>query len=91
MKNNFFNIIFAAILAVLAAGNAHAKDLNLLTYPTTRPVSCIKNTTLRSPNTGKPKTGDNVNINQSHAGSGKTGARGVGRPGSRRGYPGARL
>jgi len=55
MKNNFFTIFLAAVLAALAAGNAHAADVNLLnvSYDPTREL--YKSTTRFSPNTGKPK------------------------------------
>ena len=39
--------------------------------PTTRRASCIRNTTPRSPNTGRPRPATTWSINQSHGGSGK--------------------
>ena len=71
MKNNFFKIIFAAVLSVLAAGNAHAADVTLLnvSYDPTRELYKEYNPVFAK--YWKAKTGDNVTINQSHAGSGK--------------------
>jgi sulfate transport system substrate-binding protein len=71
MKNNFVTIVFAAVLAVLAAGNAQAKDLNLLnvSYDPTRELYKEYNPIFAK--FWKAKTGDNVTINQSHGGSGK--------------------
>ena len=71
MKNNIVIIVFAAVLAVLAAGNAHAKDINLLnvSYDPTRELYKEYNPVFAK--FWKAKTGDNVTINQSHGGSGK--------------------
>jgi len=71
MKNNFFNIVFAAVLAALAAGSAHAADVTLLnvSYDPTRELYKEYNPAFTK--YWKAKTGDNVTINQSHAGSGK--------------------
>ena len=71
MKNNFFTVIFAAVLAVLAANNAHAADIKLLnvSYDPTRELYKEYNPAFAK--YWKAKTGDNVTINQSHAGSGK--------------------
>ena len=92
MKNNFLNIVFAAVLAVLAAGNAHAADVKLLnvSYDPTRELYKEYNPAFAK--FWKAKTGDTVTINQSIArGFWKTGAGRAGRPGSRRSYPGVRL
>jgi sulfate transport system substrate-binding protein len=71
MKNNLVIIVFAGVLAVLAAGNAHAKDINLLnvSYDPTRELYKEYNPVFAK--FWKAKTGDNVTINQSHGGSGK--------------------
>ena len=71
MKNKFFNIVFTAVLAVLAAGNAQAADVKLLnvSYDPTREL--YKEYNPEFVKYWKAKTGDNVTINQSHAGSGK--------------------
>ena len=71
MKNNFLNFLFAAVLAVLAAGNAHAADVKLLnvSYDPTRELYKEYNPVFAK--YWKAKTGDNVTINQSHGGSGK--------------------
>ena len=71
MKNNFLNFLFAAVLAVLAAGNAHAADVKLLnvSYDPTRELYKEYNPAFVK--YWKAKTGDNVTINQSHGGSGK--------------------
>lgn len=71
MKNNVVIIVFAAVLAVLEAGNAHAKDINLLnvSYDPTRELYKEYNPVFAK--LWKAKTGDNVTINQSHGGSGK--------------------
>ena len=69
MKNNFFNIVFAAVLAVLAAGNAHAAEVKLLnvSYDPTRELYKEFNPAFAK--YWKAKTGDDVTVNQSHAGS----------------------
>jgi sulfate transport system substrate-binding protein len=71
MKNNFFIIVCTALLAILAAGNAHANDINLLnvSYDPTRELYKEYNPVFAK--YWKTKTGDNVTINQSHGGSGK--------------------
>ena len=71
MKNNIVIIIFAAVLAVLAVGSAHAKDISLLnvSYDPTRELYKEYNPVFAK--FWKAKTGDNVTINQSHGGSGK--------------------
>jgi sulfate transport system substrate-binding protein len=71
MKNNFFNIVFAAVLTVLAAGNAHAAEVNLLnvSYDPTRELYKEYNPVFAK--YWQAKTGDNVTINQSHGGGGK--------------------
>jgi sulfate/thiosulfate transport system substrate-binding protein len=71
MNNNFFNMTFAAILAVLAVGNAVAADVSLLnvSYDPTRELYKEYNPVFAK--YWKAKTGDSVTINQSHAGSGK--------------------
>ena len=71
MKKNFFIIVCTAVLAILAAGNAHAKDINLLnvSYDPTRELYKEYNPVFTK--FWKAKTGDNVTINQSHGGSGK--------------------
>jgi sulfate transport system substrate-binding protein len=71
VKNKFFNIVFTAVLAVLAAGNAQAADVKLLnvSYDPTREL--YKEYNPEFVKYWKAKTGDNVTINQSHAGSGK--------------------
>jgi sulfate/thiosulfate transport system substrate-binding protein len=71
MKNNFLNIVFTAILAVLSAGNAQAADVKLLnvSYDPTRELYKEYNPAFIK--YWKAKTGDNVTINQSHGGSGK--------------------
>jgi len=71
MKNNFFTIVFAAVLAVLSAGNAHSAEVNLLnvSYDPTRELYKEYNPVFAK--YWKAKTGDNVTVNQSHGGSGK--------------------
>ena len=71
MKNNFFNILFATLLVVLAAGSVQAADVNLLnvSYDPTRELYKEYNPAFAK--YWKAKTGDTVTINQSHAGSGK--------------------
>jgi sulfate/thiosulfate-binding protein len=71
MKNNFFNILLAAVLAVLAASHADAADINLLnvSYDPTREFYKEYNPVFAK--YWKAKTGDNVTINQSHGGGGK--------------------
>jgi len=71
MRNNFFTIVFAAVLAALASNNAHSKDINLLnvSYDPTRELYKEYNPVFAS--YWKAKTGDTVTINQSHGGGGK--------------------
>ncbi|MGZ5620989.1 MAG: sulfate ABC transporter substrate-binding protein, partial [Methylobacter sp.] len=71
MKNRFTNILFAAVLAVLAAGEVHAAEINLLnvSYDPTREL--YKDYNVAFAKYWKAKTGDTVTINQSHGGSGK--------------------
>jgi len=71
MKNNFLNVAFAAVLAVLATGNTHGADVNLLnvSYDPTRELYKEYNPVFAK--YWKAKTGDNVTINQSHGGGGK--------------------
>ena len=69
--NNIFTIFFAAVLAVLAASNVQAADVKLLnvSYDPTRELFKEINPVFAK--YWKAKTGDTVEINQSHAGSGK--------------------
>ncbi len=71
MKNKFTNIVFAAVLAVLAANEVRAADINLLnvSYDPTRELYKEYNTAFAK--YWKAKTGDTVTINQSHGGGGK--------------------
>ncbi len=71
MKNNFFNFVFAAVLAVLAAGSAHAADVTLLnvSYDPTRELYQAFNKEFIAD--WKAKTGETVTIQQSHGGAGK--------------------
>ena len=71
MKNKFTTIIFAAVLAVLAANEVHAAELNLLnvSYDPTRELYKDYNPVFAK--YWKAKTGDTVTINQSHGGGGK--------------------
>lgn len=71
MKNNFTNIVLAAVLAVLAASEVRAADINLLnvSYDPTRELYKEYNTAFAK--YWKAKTGDTVTINQSHGGGGK--------------------
>jgi sulfate transport system substrate-binding protein len=71
MKNKFINIVFAAVLAVLATSEVRAADVNLLnvSYDPTRELYKEYNTAFAK--YWKAKTGDTVTINQSHGGSGK--------------------
>ncbi len=71
MKNKFTNIVFAAVLAVLAASEVRAAEINLLnvSYDPTRELYKDYNTAFAK--YWKAKTGDTVTINQSHGGSGK--------------------
>jgi len=71
MNKNFINIVFAAVFAVLAAGEVRAADINLLnvSYDPTRELYKEYNTAFAK--YWKAKTGDTVTINQSHGGGGK--------------------
>ena len=71
MKNTLTNIVFAAVLSVLAANEVRAADINLLnvSYDPTRELYKEYNAAFAQ--YWKAKTGDNVTINQSHGGSGK--------------------
>ena len=71
MNKNFINIVFAAVLVVLAAGEVHAADVTLLnvSYDPTRELYKDYNSAFAK--YWKAKTGDDVTINQSHGGSGK--------------------
>ena len=69
--NNIFTIFVAAVLAVSAASNVHAADVQILnvSYDPTRELFKEINPVFAK--YWKAKTGDTVEINQSHAGSGK--------------------
>jgi sulfate transport system substrate-binding protein len=71
MNNQLINIVFAAILAVLAASGARAAEIKLLnvSYDPTRELYKEYNPAFAKYWQGK--TGDTVTINQSHGGSGK--------------------
>jgi len=71
MNKNFINIVFAAVLVVLAAGEVRAADITLLnvSYDPTRELYKEYNSAFAK--YWKAKTGDDVTINQSHGGSGK--------------------
>jgi len=71
MKSKFTNIVFAALLAVAAAGEVRAAEINLLnvSYDPTRELYKEYNGAFAK--YWKAKTGDTVTINQSHGGSGK--------------------
>jgi sulfate transport system substrate-binding protein len=71
MKINLTNIVFAAVLAVLAANEVRAADINLLnvSYDPTRELYKEFNPVFAK--YWKAKTGDTVTINQSHGGGGK--------------------
>ncbi|MEC4749629.1 sulfate ABC transporter substrate-binding protein [Methylomicrobium sp. Wu6] len=71
MKNKLTEIVFAAVLAVLAAAEVRAADINLLnvSYDPTRELYKEYNPVFAK--YWKAKTGDTVTVNQSHAGSGK--------------------
>jgi sulfate transport system substrate-binding protein len=69
--NNIFTIFVAAVLAVSAASNVQAADVQILnvSYDPTRELFKEINPVFAK--YWKAKTGDTVEINQSHAGSGK--------------------
>lgn len=71
MNKNLTNIVFAAVLAVFAASEVLAADINLLnvSYDPTRELYKEYNAAFAK--YWKAKTGDNVTINQSHGGGGK--------------------
>lgn len=71
MNKNFINIVFAAVLVVLAAGEVRAADIKLLnvSYDPTRELYKDYNAVFAK--YWKAKTGDDVSISQSHGGSGK--------------------
>ena len=71
MNKNFINIVFAAVLVVLAASEVRAADITLLnvSYDPTRELYKDYNSAFAK--YWKTKTGDSVSINQSHGGSGK--------------------
>jgi sulfate transport system substrate-binding protein len=71
MNKNFINIVFAAVLVVLAASEVKAADITLLnvSYDPTRELYKDYNSAFAK--YWKTKTGDSVSINQSHGGSGK--------------------
>ena len=71
MNNKFLQIVFAAIMTVLASGELRAGDVSLLnvSYDPTRELYKEYNPVFAK--YLKAKTGDTVTINQSHAGSGK--------------------
>jgi sulfate transport system substrate-binding protein len=71
MKNNFLQIIFAAVLVMLAANEVRAAEIKLLnvSYDPTRELYKEYNPAFAKYWQGK--TGDTVTINQSHGGSGK--------------------
>ncbi|MEI6544387.1 MAG: sulfate ABC transporter substrate-binding protein, partial [Methylococcales bacterium] len=71
MKNNFYKLLFAASLSILATSNIQAAEVKLLnvSYDPTRELYQEYNPVFAK--YWKEKTGDDVTINQSHAGSGK--------------------
>ena len=69
--NNIFTIIFAAVLAVLAASNVQAADVQILNVSNDPTRELFKEINPVFAKYWKAKTGDTVEINQSHAGSGK--------------------
>ncbi len=71
MNTKFTNIVFAAVLAVLATSEVRAADINLLnvSYDPTRELYKEYNPVFTK--YWKEKTGDTVTINQSHGGGGK--------------------
>ena len=71
MNKNFINIVFAAVLVLLAAGEVRAADIKLLnvSYDPTRELYKDYNAVFAK--YWKAKTGDDVSISQSHGGSGK--------------------
>ena len=71
MNINYTNIVFAALLAVLASNEVRAADIKLLnvSYDPTRELYKDYNSAFSK--YWQTKTGDNVTVNQSHGGSGK--------------------
>jgi len=71
MNNKFLQIVFAALLAVMASGELRAADISLLnvSYDPTRELYKEYNPVFAK--YWKAKTGDTVTVNQSHGGSGK--------------------
>jgi len=71
MNNNFFKLLFAASLSILAIDNSNAAEVNLLnvSYDPTRELYQEYNPVFAK--YWKAKTGDTVTINQSHGGGGK--------------------
>ncbi|MGZ4958389.1 MAG: sulfate ABC transporter substrate-binding protein [Methylomonas sp.] len=71
MKNNLINTLVAAFLVIAAAGEAKAADINLLnvSYDPTRELYKEYNEAFGK--YWKAKTGDSVDVKQSHGGGGK--------------------
>ena len=69
--NNIFTIFVAAVLAVSAASNVQAADVKLLNVSNDPTRELFKEINPVFAKYWKAKTGDTVEINQSHAGSGK--------------------
>ena len=69
--NNMFTIFVAAVLAVSAASNVQAADVKLLNVSNDPTREFFKEYNPVFAKYWKAKTGDTVEINQSHAGSGK--------------------
>jgi sulfate transport system substrate-binding protein len=69
--NNIFTIFVAAVLAVSAASNVQAEDVQILNVSNDPTRELFKEINPVFAKYWKAKTGDTVEINQSHAGSGK--------------------
>ncbi len=71
MNNHFKTLIFSAALSIAAINNVNAADVKLLnvSYDPTRELYKDYNTAFAK--YWKAKTGDNVQVDQSHGGSGK--------------------
>ena len=69
--NNIFTIFVAAVLAVSAASNVQAADVQILNVSNDPTRELFKEINPVFAKYWKAKTGDTVEINQSHAGSGK--------------------
>ncbi|MEY3786526.1 MAG: hypothetical protein RLZ75_731 [Pseudomonadota bacterium] len=69
--NSMFTIFFAAVLAVLAASNVQAADVQILNVSNDPTRELFKEINPVFAKYWKAKTGNTVEINQSHAGSGK--------------------